>query len=152
MTVTEKVKEALVGKILEWREHSPRRIYITIRPEDLKESARLFFEDMGFRFSIATGTDTPENIEITYHFSCDSTGQFISLRIHLEDKANPEADSISGITKGAEWIEREIWELLGVNFKGHPDLRRLLLSEDWPEGKYPLRREENQQKTGESDG
>ena len=39
----------------------------------------------------------------------------------------------------AEWIEREIWEMLGINFKGHPNLKRLLLAEDWPEDKYPLR-------------
>jgi NADH:ubiquinone oxidoreductase subunit C len=41
----------------------------------------------------------------------------------------------------AEWIEREMWELLGIRFRNHPDLRHLLLSDDWPEGKYPLRRD-----------
>ncbi len=150
MSVTEKVKKALGDKAVKWHEHSPRRIYIRVSPGDIKESARILYEDLGLRFSIATGTDTPGSIEITYHFSADSTGQFISLRVHLEDKANPEVESISGITKGAEWIEREIWELLGVNFKGHPDLRRLLLSADWPEGEYPLRMDESKNRTGES--
>ncbi len=152
MTPAEKARAALGVRILDWREHSPRRIYITVRPEDLTSAAEILFKKLGFRFSIATGTDTPENIEITYHFSCDATGQFFSLRVLLEDKENPEVDSIAGLTKGAEWIEREIWELLGVNFKGHPDLRRLLLAEDWPEGKYPLRREEKQDEPGNSDG
>ncbi len=150
MSVTDIVKEKLADRILESYEHSPRRIYITVNPEDLRESARILFEDLKLRFSIATGTDTPESIELTYHFSCDSTGQFISLRVHLKDKDNPEVDSISGIMKGSEWIEREIWELLGVNFKGHPDLRRLLLSEDWPEGEYPLRMSDKKQ--GNPDG
>ena len=40
----------------------------------------------------------------------------------------------------AEWIEREMWELLGIDFKNHPDMRHLLLDDDWPEGNYPLRR------------
>ncbi len=148
MSETDKVREALGDSIQKWHEHSPRRIYITVRPEDLKESARVFFEEMGFRFSIATGTDTPGSIELTYHFSCDKTGRFFSLRTHLEDRDNPEIDSIAGITKGAEWIEREIWELLGVNFKGHPGLKRLLLNDDWPEGVYPLRN--RKKKTGTS--
>ncbi|MDI6641206.1 MAG: NADH-quinone oxidoreductase subunit C [Elusimicrobiota bacterium] len=43
------------------------------------------------------------------------------------------------IIKGAEWIEREIWEMLGINFKNHPNLKRLLLATDFPEGIYPLR-------------
>jgi Ni,Fe-hydrogenase III component G len=152
MSETEKVRKALEGKIVKWLEHSPRRIYITISPEDLKESVRIFHQDLGLRFSIATGTDTQADIEITYHFSSDGTGQFFSLRVHLKDKVNPEIDSISGIMKAGEWIEREIWELLGVNFKGHPDLRRLLLSEDWPQGVYPLRRCENKIKMGNPDG
>ncbi len=138
----DKVREALGEKVIEWNTHSPRRIYITVRPEDIVETARILFETLGMRFSIATGTDTPGSIEITYHFSCDETGQFFSLRVHLEDKEAPEIESLSGMMKGAEWIERELWELLGVNFEGHPDLRRLLLSDEWPEGDYPLRQKQ----------
>ncbi len=69
-----------------------------------------------------------------YHFSHDETGRIFSLRTFV-DKKNPEIESISSIIKGAEWIEREIYELLGVNFRNHPNLKRLLLDEDWPEGK-----------------
>lgn len=147
MSVTEQVKNGLGEKVIEWQDYSPRRTYVTVRPEDLRESARQLFEEFGFRFSIATGTDTPESIEISYHFSSDETGHLFSLRVHLEDKDNPEVDSISDITTGASWIEREMWELLGVNFVGHPNLERLLLSDDWPEGNYPLRN--TQDETGE---
>jgi len=56
-------------------------------------------------------------------------------------KENCELESIASLISGANWIEREIAELLGVNFLNHPDPGRLLLAEDWPEGKYPLRQE-----------
>jgi NADH-quinone oxidoreductase subunit C len=49
-------------------------------------------------------------------------------------------ESIAEICPAAEWIEREIWELLGVEFEGHPDLRHLLLDDNWPADDYPLRR------------
>ena len=139
MPVQERVRDGLGESVVDWTEHSPRRIYITVSPQDLKDSVRLFFNDYGFRFSIATGTDTPESIELTYHFSSDETGHLFSLRVHLTDKENPRVDTISDIITGANWIEREMWELLGVDFAGHPNLKRLLLSDDWPEGNYPLR-------------
>ncbi|MGB5487465.1 MAG: NADH-quinone oxidoreductase subunit C, partial [Lysobacterales bacterium] len=66
-------------------------------------------------------------------------GIVITLRV-LVDHDSPELDSIAPMYPAAEWIEREIWELLGIHFKGHPDMRHLLLADDWPEGNYPMRR------------
>ena len=62
----------------------------------------------------------------------------ISLRVKL-DRENPSAPSLTTVIKGTNWIEREIHELLGVDFPGHPDLKRLLLGDEWPEGVHPLR-------------
>lgn len=135
----ERIKEKLGKKIRSWQEHSSRRVYFTIDKKDIFETARFLFRDLGMRFSIATGTDIPEGIEMLYHFSDDSAGVFYTVKLLVEDKARPEVDSITPLFPGAEWIEREVWELLGVNFKGHPNLKRLLLAEDWPEGEYPLR-------------
>jgi len=64
----------------------------------------------------------------------------VTVRTKL-DRDNPQVDSVAAICKGAEWIEREMWELLGITFRNHPDVRHLLLRDDWPEGKYPLRRD-----------
>lgn len=139
MDIREKIKQKLDKRIIVWEEKSPRRIYFTIKKEDIFETVRFLFKDLGLRFSIATGTDMPQAIEILYHFSFDKTGEFYSVRTLIEDKIKPEIASITPIFPGAEWIEREIWEMLGIKFIGHPNLKRLLLAEDWPQGNYPMR-------------
>lgn len=141
MSITSDIKDRLANKIVEWYQHSPRRFYISVKPVDIREVATILFKDLGLRFSTASGCDTPAGIEILYHFSFDKTGEIFSIRVLIEDKKNPQIDSVATIFQGAEWIEREMWELLGINFIGHPDLRHLLLIDDWPEGKCPLRHE-----------
>ncbi len=139
MSIIEQIKDKLSGKIIDWHEHSAKRVYFSIKPADIKEVTVFLFKDLGLRFIIATGQDTPVGLEVLYHFSYDKAGQVITARVLIEDRKNPQIDSIAPLFKGAEWIEREIWELLGVNFIGHPNLTRLLLAEEWPEGRYPLR-------------
>ncbi len=56
-------------------------------------------------------------------------------------KPNPEIDSVAQLFPGANFIEREMYDLLGIRFRNHPDPRRLILADDWPEGVYPLRRD-----------
>lgn len=137
--ILNKIKEKFSSKILKFEEKSARRIYIDFEPGEIPAVVEFVFRNLGFRFVIATGIDTPQGIEILYHFSHDITGMMVSLRTTIKDKNSPQIASIAPIIIGAEWIEREIWEMLGVNFKGHPNLKRLLLADDWPEGKYPLR-------------
>ena len=139
MDMHDRIKEGLGKKIVKWQENSPKRIYFEIDKKDIFETVRFMFKDLALRFSTASGVDTPEGFEILYHFSYDQTGQFYSVRVMIEDKEHPGIDSVTPLFPGAEWIEREMWELLGINFKGHPNLKRLLLAEDWPEGNYPLR-------------
>ncbi len=141
MKLKDIIKERLGTKIIDWQEKSEKRIYFAVDKKDVFETVRFLFKDLGLRFSIATGIDAPEGLEILYHFSFDKTGEFYSLRVFIKDKKNPQIDSITPIFPGAEWIEREIWEMLGINFTGHPNLKRLLLDDSWPEGKYPLRQE-----------
>jgi len=135
-----KIKEKFSWQILNIFEKSLRRVYIDLKPENIKEMVEFIFRRLRARFVIVSAVDTRNAIEMLYHFSFDSVGKIITLRTKI-DKENPEIESITPIIKGAEWIEREIYELLGVRFKNHPNLKRLLLAEDWPEGKYPLRRE-----------
>lgn len=134
-----KLEETLAAKAVSFRRDIPNRMYVEIKAENLPEAVRLVFEHLSGRYVIATGVDTPAGVEVLYHFSFDREGLVVTLKVLL-DKEKPQVDSITPIIAGAEWIEREIHELLGVEFVGHPNMRRLLLADDWPEGVYPLRR------------
>lgn len=141
MSMQDEIKERLSNKIGDWYQHSPRRVYIRIKPEDLIEAVNLLFKELNLRLITCSGQDTPGGFEILYHFSFDKTGEIFSLRVLIEDKKNPQIDSIATILPAAEWIEREMWEMLGINFIGHPNLKRLLLADEFPVDKYPLRHE-----------
>ena len=137
--IKEKIKEGLGAKVLDWQDRSAKKSYFTVDKKDIVETARFLFKDLGLRFITATGTDSLQRLEIIYHFISDPAGEFYSARVFINDKAHPEVPSITPLFPGAEWIEREIWEMLGIVFSGHPNLKRLLLAEDWPEGEHPLR-------------
>jgi NADH-quinone oxidoreductase subunit C len=120
--------------------HNERRLYITIPNEKIYDVANFLYKDKGLRLSIATGIDTREGLEILYHFSLDKAGTYFSIKV-LISKENPTIKSLASIFESANWIEREIHELLGINFEGHPNLKPLLTAEDWPQDKFPLRRD-----------
>ncbi|MBM4141973.1 MAG: NADH-quinone oxidoreductase subunit C [Lentisphaerae bacterium] len=135
-----RIKAELGDRVVDFHAKSDRRYYVEVGPDDVPGATRLIFEELGARFQIATGIDTPRAIEILYHWAFDRFGFVLTLRTKL-DREKPEVDSVAGICTGTEWIEREMWELLGVKFRGHPDMRHLLLRDDWPAGKFPLRRD-----------
>jgi Ni,Fe-hydrogenase III component G len=134
------IREKFKSDIKSFLERSPKRVYIEINPDALVPIATYIFKDLGARFNIASGMDTRHHFEVLYHFTFDPVDLIVSLRVVLS-KDKPEIASLSPILEGANWIEREITEMLGINFIGHPDMRRLLLPPEWPEGVYPLRRD-----------
>ncbi|MFO7976187.1 MAG: NADH-quinone oxidoreductase subunit C [Candidatus Hydrogenedentota bacterium] len=126
--------------ILAVEEKSAKRVYIEIQPEALHKMASHLFWDLGARFNTASGVDTRSHIEILYHFILEEINLLISLRVKL-DREHPKIVSLTSCFEAANWIEREIHELLGVEFVDHPDPRRLLLPDNWPEGVFPLRQD-----------
>ena len=138
--ILKNIKDKFKNDIIDVFDNSPKRIYIEIKPESLVNIANYIFRELKARFNIASGTDVRSHFEILYHFIIEDINLLISFRVKLS-KSNPEVDSLSSSFEAANWIEREMHELLGINFKGHPDLRRLLLSDEWPEGIYPLRQD-----------
>jgi len=136
--VLKDLREKFKGDIIELFDKSPKRVYVEIKPESIIKLSEFIFRNLGARFNIASGVDVRYNIEILYHFTIEEINLLISVRVKLP-KDKLEIDSIANIIKGANWIEREIHEILGINFKGHPDMRKLLLPDEWPEGVYPMR-------------
>ena len=134
------IRKRFKDDIIDLFDKSVKRVYIEIKPESIVKVATYVFKDLGARFNIASGVDTRQNIEILYHFTIEEINLLISLRVKL-DKEKPKIESLAPVIEATNWIEREMHELLGIHFLGHPDLRRLLLPEGWPEGVYPLRRD-----------
>lgn len=138
--VLKDIQNRFKDDIIDVFDKSPTRVYIEIKPASIVKFSRYIFEDLGARFNIASGVDTRSHMEILYHFIIETMNLMISLRVKLQ-KHKPQIDSLAPFIEAANWVEREIHELLGIDFKGHPDMRRLLLSDEWPEGVYPLRRD-----------
>lgn len=88
-----------------------------------------------------TGIDYLEYMEVCYvlgHFDVNAPRQVI-IKVRLEDRVNPHVDSIVSVYKAANFQEREVYDLFGIKFTGHPDLRRILNPGDWKG--WPLRKD-----------
>jgi Ni,Fe-hydrogenase III component G len=138
--VLEDMRGRFAADIVTLEDRSPRRVYVEVTPDSLPRVAQYLFRDQEARFHTASGVDVRSHLEILYHFSIETLDLLISLRVKLP-RGQPAIQSIAGIIKGANWIEREIAELLGVEFQGHPDPRNLLLGEEWPPDVFPLRQD-----------
>ena len=82
--------------------------------------------------------DDLERFEVIYHFLSLSHGLRVRIKARVTED-DPTIASITDIWKGADFMEREVYDLMGIRFTGHPDLRRILLPDDFDEG-YPLRK------------
>jgi NADH:ubiquinone oxidoreductase subunit C len=101
----------------------------------LRDDAGLSFD---YLFCL-TCIDWKTHLTMVYHLSSTSFRHNIVLKINL-DRVKPEIETVSNIWRTAEFHEREVYELFGVNFLNHPDLRLLILPDGW-EGKNPLRKD-----------
>lgn len=97
-------------------------------------------EGMEFSFlSSITAVDYVEYFELVYHLLSLKLNQSIVLKAQCYGRDELIAPSVSGVWKGADFQEREIWDLFGIKFEGHPNLKRILLWEGFPG--HPLRKD-----------
>jgi NADH-quinone oxidoreductase subunit C len=84
--------------------------------------------------------DRERPLEVVYFLR--SLGRRVDLRVkvELDAAADLAVDSVWGLWRGADWLEREVFDMFGITFRGHPDLRRILMWETYAEG-YPLRKD-----------
>ncbi len=114
-----------------------------ILPADkLHEVAKTLKENpqtkMDYLFSL-TAADRKDGLNVIYHLTSTEYHHTVVLRVILADKENPIVTTVSDLWSAAEYFEREVFDLFGIKFENHPDLRRLFLDDEWVG--YPLRKD-----------
>ena len=146
------VFKALGDAVVEVEQCLPRRGIARIDPARTVEVAQKMFAMGNSRLATATGVDVRDGIDVLYHWCLEppvaagqlaGTGAVVILKA-LAERPGMEIDSIANVIPAGNWIEREMHDLLGANFRNHPDMRRLILDDSWPEGVYPLRKDFDQ--------
>ncbi len=117
--------------------------YLTVDKNAIVEVCRFLRSSAGFRFEVLsdlTALDWPkeEKIQVVYHLFSYAYNHQIVLKVDLP-RDNPKVATVENVWKVANWFEREVYDLFGVIFEGHTDLRRIMLPEDWVG--FPLRRD-----------
>ena len=102
--------------------------------ESLKTSPELRFD---YLISL-TAVDWNDHFMMVYHITSTIYRHTLVVKTRIDNRENPYADTLSDIWKTAEFHEREVYDLFGISFRNHPDLRRLFLEEDYG---YPLRKD-----------
>ena len=101
----------------------------------LKEDSSTHFDYM---FCL-TCVDWPEHFQMVYHLKSSDLDHMMVLKVNLDNKEAAEIETVCHLYATAEFHEREVYDLFGVRFLNHPDLRRLLLTDDWVG--HPLRKD-----------
>jgi NADH-quinone oxidoreductase subunit C len=117
--------------------------YLHVDPEAVVEVCRYLRDDLDLQFEVLsdlTALDWPkeEKIQVVYHLYSYGQRHQIVLKADLPREA-PKIATVENVWKAANWFEREVFDLFGVVFEGHSDLRRIMLPEDWLG--HPLRKD-----------
>ena len=142
MTPLERVQEQFAADIIETHAFRGDETAI-IRPHALRSVAKFLKEtpELDFNFLMdltavdylfyAGGRIQKEfRFEVVYHFFSLKTNQRIRIKVPVDEK-NPEVDTLDGLWASANWYEREVWDMYGIKFKGHPNLKRILMYEEF---------------------
>jgi NADH:ubiquinone oxidoreductase subunit C len=116
-------------------------IEMTVESDALHEAGLSLkqVDELSFDYLIClTGVDFPEYMTIVYHLESIKHRHVMVLKVRTADRINPKIDSVSDIWHTAKYHEREVYDLMGVEFNNHIDLRRLFLDDGWG---FPLRKD-----------
>ncbi len=142
--LTDHIKAKLGEDFLEGIDEQCSPKAIVVRPENLPELMDFLHADHQCYFdslSCITGLDNgveKGTMEVIYQLYSIPYNHHLTVKVSL-GRAEPVIDSVTSVWKAADWHEREAFDLLGIHFNNHPDLRRILLPADW-EG-HPLRKD-----------
>lgn len=138
MNILEEIKNKYADQVTIVTKSS-QRAYATVPKSICAELVLNLVFEKGARLSTISGVDTRDGVEVLYHIALDQQGLLLTVKT-LAKKPELQLDSLANKLLAADWIEREIHEMLGVDFIGHPNLDKLLLPDDWPKGEYPYRK------------
>jgi len=114
---------------------------IKVKPEKIVEVMKELRDNPKYDFKALmnlSSVDYPENFTVVYHLNSISYYHKLTVKVEL-DKAKPEVQSITSVWTAANVQEREAYDLMGIIFTGHPNLKRILLADDWVG--HPLRKD-----------
>jgi len=115
---------------------------VFVKGEALLEVARFLKESPGLDFdylTAITAVDFSEHFELVYHLTSIKNNHSVVLKARCYERENPTLPSVAGLWQGADFQEREIYDLMGIAFDGHPNMKRILLWEGF-QG-HPLRKD-----------
>jgi len=140
----DQLKEKILGWFpdAEFPEKPSQFLTVIVTPEHLRALAEKlrYSDEMLFDYMFClTGVDMVSHMLVVYHLASTFHGHEMVMKVKITDREDPVVDTLCDIWKTAEFHEREVYDLFGVKFKGHPDLRRILLEDDWKG--YPLRKD-----------
>jgi NADH-quinone oxidoreductase subunit C len=119
---------------------------VYIDPPSVREAIRWLHDDASQRYDFLSDVTAVEYrdpevpIEVVWHLRSLPFRRFLRIKAQLARGAPLEIDSVYDIYRAADWLERECYDMFGIRFRGHPDLRRILMWEQYKEG-YPLRKD-----------
>ena len=136
-----RLKDRFGEAVAEWRPAAQGESWVAVSAGNLVEMARFLRDDPTLAFDflrIVSGVDRGEHLSSMYHLYSYTHFHSVTLRVDVPREA-PLVPSVAGVWSAAEWHERESFDMVGLEYEGHPNPRRILLPEDW-EG-YPLRKD-----------
>jgi len=148
--VLEKIKEKFGAAVLDT--HSFRGDDTALISRDkIVEAAKFLKEDPELDFNVlidltavdCLNLDRPHRFEVVYHFYSIAKKHRARLKVPLTEE-DPSVDTLTGLWPGANWFEREVWDMFGVKFNGHPNLQRILMYDEFQghalRKDYPVRK------------
>jgi NADH-quinone oxidoreductase subunit C len=150
MTPLQQVQEMFLKEIVETSSFRDEET-LTIKPPALRAVAQFLKKTPGLEFNFLMDLTAVDYLfyaggriqkkwrfEAVYHFFSLKFNHRIRIKVAV-DEQNPELDSLTDLWASANWYEREVWDMFGIRFNGHPDLKRILMYEEF-QG-HPLRKD-----------
>ena len=134
------------GSAIQRREVIWGETTVYIDPNSVHEIIRWLHDDPAQRYDFLSDVtaveyrDAEVPIEVVWHLRSLPYRRFLRVKVQLQKGKPLEVDSVYDIYRSADWLERECYDMFGIKFRGHPDLRRILMWEQYKEG-FPLRKD-----------